>query len=639
MKIGVIVHQQICQLRWHLLACLGLLMVLPIEEAIVSLRAGDGFYSDRMMFAALSFSPLLAGLIACANVQADLNDRRYIFWRSKPANVKLLIVLKFFSGLVAFIVIVACPVIFATVTCALANESFYNTPFPKYYFAFFSLIGIMVFSLCFGCNVLVRNTARSWLIGMFLAGLVLVIPFMLPLGFTDIVSDVGMWAFGFYPAFILVVSTTAFIFSLYAAHYDWHLRTNPKGLLCVGAGLVFVLLMLFSSQVANIRVLDEEKTENLSAAGTFDRVGNKIIFQGKEYVDVSRDKILPQNVGSNGASVVAPPDYWPVGTDSEGRRVVYGPRSKDFYRKDYPGTPDALYMDTAEGMYYFGVTAYFRQEGEAHRVKHFYEEVYLRSYKLVGDSWQVIRELDLSDCLGDRKNYILMAMRLIDKTLVTCVNFSVVAVDVTQPEEMKEIDKKLDVIPRRPRWLADEERHKEFSIPLVPIEGISTEDKIRFSIDLLYRFYDRDNHIYDSSMVDIHNDKIAFFSVSEGDVARFDVVRWDQENIYCKFSVARPFTALETVVGLHGWIGPDDRIFVQDHRLYFKQNQQLVVFDVGSDRRIRKLGHFFRMDCNIEDVAVDEDGRILLCARLHRDSGGKNSSGETRHLYLLENPQ
>ena len=42
MRVSGIIHQQICQLKWHLLACLGLLMVLPVEEAVVNLKAGDG---------------------------------------------------------------------------------------------------------------------------------------------------------------------------------------------------------------------------------------------------------------------------------------------------------------------------------------------------------------------------------------------------------------------------------------------------------------------------------------------------------------------------------------------------------------------------------------------------------------------
>lgn len=86
MKVSGLVYQQICQIRWHVLACLGLVMVLPIEEAFVNLSAGDGFFSRHMVALSVMFTPLLAGLIACANVQADLNERRYTFWRSKPVS-------------------------------------------------------------------------------------------------------------------------------------------------------------------------------------------------------------------------------------------------------------------------------------------------------------------------------------------------------------------------------------------------------------------------------------------------------------------------------------------------------------------------------------------------------------------------
>ena len=88
MRIQSIFHQQICQLKWHLLACLGLIMLLPIEEAVVNLADGEGFYSVPMVIMAVMLSPLLFGLLACANVQGDLEEKRYIFWRSKPVDAK-----------------------------------------------------------------------------------------------------------------------------------------------------------------------------------------------------------------------------------------------------------------------------------------------------------------------------------------------------------------------------------------------------------------------------------------------------------------------------------------------------------------------------------------------------------------------
>ena len=226
MRLSGIIHQQICQLKWHLLACLGLIMVLPVEEAIVNLKAGDGFFTTAMTFPAILFGPLLTGLIACANVQADLNDKRYIFWRSKPANVILLITIKFFIGLVASLLIIACPVLFSLITNIIWNEEGIERVFFELYVPLPILISIMSYSLCFASNVLVRKTARAWLIGMLMVGFLFVLPFMLPLDLKDFVDDILLLTFRLYLAIILAASAGAFVFALFAAKYDWHLRTN-----------------------------------------------------------------------------------------------------------------------------------------------------------------------------------------------------------------------------------------------------------------------------------------------------------------------------------------------------------------------------------------------------------------------------
>ena len=280
MRVSGIIHQQICQLKWHLLACLGLIMLLPIEEAIVNLKAGVGFFSDSMTFAAILFGPLLAGLIACANVQGDLDEKRYIFWHSKPADITLLIGLKFLIGLIASLLIITCPLVFHIISNIIWNKEGLDKTFFKYYVPLPILIAIMTYSLCFACNVLVRKTARAWLIGMLMACFLLVLPFMLPLNYRDYVSDILFLNFQFFLAIILIASVIAFIFALYAAKQDLHLRTNLKGLLWVGAGLIFVLMMLFSSQVANIKVLQEKEMEISFGRNTLDYAGNRIVWKG-----------------------------------------------------------------------------------------------------------------------------------------------------------------------------------------------------------------------------------------------------------------------------------------------------------------------------------------------------------------------
>lgn len=644
MKELLIIHQQICQLRWHLLACLGLIMVLPVEEAVVNLREGGGFYCVSLVVAAVAFGPLLAGLIACANVQSDLDEKRYIFWRSKPANVKLLMTLKYFIGLIASLIVLACPVLFAIATVVLFAKDLVEQEEVMYSVPFLTLIAVMTYSLCFACNVLVRKSARAWLIGMLLAGLLLVLPFVLPLNYRDFVTDITSWTWSAYLAIVLGASAAAFVFSLYATQHDWHLKTNLKGLLWAGAGLLFVLMMLFSSQVANIKVLQEKQIDSTRGWCTLDNLDNRIVFQGQTYVDIGKDGISLHRIATS-------PIAGNLGTDSAGRQMIYGPRVKGLRESIYPRWSRRVYRKAGNDIYSFILLAYYQTEGEGRFQKRTYEKVYLRSYKLIGQSWMPVNELDINDCLTSRKDILRMAMRLVDNVIVACVNESCVVVDATDPADLKRIDTKFDVLGKQRPYYPD--RHEEFAIPIVPVEGIGVEEKIRLSIDLNYEFtYARDvpgtwasaelnyrvlygrNDIYRSSIVDIQDGKITFFLVSEKDVAQFDVVRWDEEKIYCRFGTARPFAILE---GMTGVPYLRDSPFVKGGKLYFCGENGLSVFDIRSKHGIRKLGHFVRMDYSIEDIAVLDDGDILLCLRWERNLS-RSDQPKKNYLCLLKNP-
>jgi hypothetical protein len=220
-------------------------------------------------------------------------------------------------------------------------------------------------------------------------------------------------------------------------------------------------------------------------------------------------------------------------------------------------------------------------------------------------------------------------MRLIGDKIIVFIRHSFVVVDITNPGELKLLDTKLDVLKGRiaPYY---RDRRGKFIIPIVPVEGISIEEKIKLSIDWYYS-----NYIYEASIVDIHDEKISFFLVSRNDIARFDVTRWDKENIYCRFSTARSLTILEGMTGAL----ERRKAFVKNGRLYCSGDKTLLVFDIRSNRRIRKLGHFVRMDYDIEDIAVLEDGNILLCVQWVGDFGRIRSNEQKNYLYLLKNPE
>ena len=156
------IHQQIMQLKRHFLACLGLIMVLPLEEAAVNLKDGLGFYSSELGAISLLLAPLLGALLACANVQADLDHNRDVFWRSKPVTAIRFMSGKFLVGLILALLVLVCPCLFVGITMGLAGIK--TTFAVGSYLACVSLILLSTYSVGFFCNVLIRKTAQAWLI-------------------------------------------------------------------------------------------------------------------------------------------------------------------------------------------------------------------------------------------------------------------------------------------------------------------------------------------------------------------------------------------------------------------------------------------------------------------------------------------
>ena len=170
---------------------------------------------------------------------------------------------------------------------------------------------------------------------------------------------------------------SAFILSLLAAQRDWHLKTNLKGLFWVIAGLVFVLTMLFSSQVANIKVLDEKQITNYNS---LNYVGNNILL-GQSGIDINNNKINLSD-GYSGSNII------PF-TSKEG----YNDSTYPFRGK--------LLKKYDNDLYSFNIIAYFRKNRKGTSDVSTYEKVYLRNYKYTEYGWSQVSELDISNMLSN----------------------------------------------------------------------------------------------------------------------------------------------------------------------------------------------------------------------------------------------
>jgi hypothetical protein len=631
MKIARIVHQQIFQLRWQLLACIGLIMVMPLEETAVNVADGSGFSLEAMIAISLILAPFLAGLIACANVQADLNDKRVIFWMSKPTRITSFITIKYITGLVLALFVLACPIIFdlAGYLIYKTNNRFLKGADGIVILLVTVMVTVLAYTICFLCNVIIRKTARAWLVGMTTTAFLLLIPFILPLmNFRDIVSDLHNLASNIYVTVLLATVLTTFMVSILAVKRNWHLQTNLKGLFWTGAAIVFIFMMVFSRQVANIKILDEIET-GMPSYSRFQNFDDRIVL-GSSHVQF-KDKYVNIKDSHIEFESMDPPPAMPEWLKN--MTPLYEV-DKELHCGRYPGNREIIYK-TGDDTYFFQLNNYYRKikTGKSSHENHC-EKIYLCSYKLVDNYYPMpIAALDLSDFTHERYN-LAQSMRLVDDKLVVFSNMSFAVVKIKDNGEFELLDKKIDAL--RPFSMYMARDRKMFKIPRVLATDLSIEDQIKLSID---RVNSWDDNFHKYSVIDVHDGQISFSHITDFDIARYDVVKSDDEFVYCKFKDARPFTLLENMFGdFH--VGYEE--FIKDGKLYLRGEHKLSVFDIRSNR-IRKLGHFERISDNfqINYIKVLDDGNILMSAQTEkrRASTGLNSWIVKNNLYLLKNPE
>lgn len=662
MNLTRVLHQQFMQLRWHLLACVGVIMVLPVEETIVNMRDAQGHYQSGIATGVLVIAPLLAALIACANVQADLDEKRDLFWRSKPVRVGAFITTKFIVGLLLALTVLLVPVVFIWAMAVIFDETL---PFPGYYpyVGNLFLISLLTYSVSFLCNVLVRKTARAWLIGITLTCFVLLLPFILSLKFTDVATDIQRNITKTYLFLTVGAALLGFVLANVAAQRNWHVQTNLKRLLWAGAGVVFALTFMGARQVANIQVLDQKAIAlgpgvAVPGIGEIIQVDGRIISGGFK---VDKGNVIPHPIAirtENDRILCEEVPNTLIAFNRPRWRTLYHAHER-LLDADDPNTETDVHpasgwqagtpLRVGDKTFLLALFADYHKDkivkdsGATDSVRR-YERLTLRCFKsrpfftrLSKDqSMESISSLDLSETLSN-PNRPRIAMRTFGERLAVAVNNRVMEIQVTEQGELSLQGN------GRFNYLVQTQSN-EFTIPLVPLENLSIRNRIQLSIDLV--FWPALEHRYRStgfdrfSLVDIDADPIRFAVLDrnrhQGSIRCYEVESWDEEGISCRLHSRRPFTILEDF----SWHNPH---FVKDGRLYAYGWDKLMVFDLRSERGVRKLGHFQRLqhDYHISDVFVEENGNILLFRKRYQRlrSDDPETIVDTKDIYLLKGPR
>ena len=626
-RTRVLLHQQVMPLKYHFLACVSLIMVLPVQDYVLGIRDGRGVHAaDTLSVSMLTLflAPFLTALIACATVQADLDEKRCLFWQSKPVSVPAFMTLKYLVGLAVAMLVLGCPVAFMCLRDFLTQGHLPKQPMTGI-FLIIALISLLTYSTCFFCNVLVRKTARAWLIGLSVACFVLLIPYLMPLPRQIAKMDVAQWISRIYLLVGLGTTVLAFGLSLLALRFHWHLRTNLRGLLWAGAGLIFMVAVLFGRQVANIKILDEVVLDVYS-----DRISAKTpghYALGNHDVTVVDNRIsvsdLDRDQGASGRAFLREP----LRSMPSVREV-----DEDLGRRSFSHHIGLTYR-IGEQEYSLGLSVYAQGEKVLNKngreVTHNrYKKIRLSSSQTAGSFHRDISAIDLSDCIFEERNPYPTMRRIEDKLIVFLHNHClVVSINRVGELELKEKNPYLRMV----RF----DHSDPFTIPLVPATGVRIRERVRLSLDLAARRKNSWNlrHVPNSSLVSDNDGKMRFARVTWDGLARYDVLGWDENAIRCQFRDARAF--------LFEQFSSHDGHFLLDGKLYLFSRNTLLVFDMLADRGIRKLGHLQRFSDSfcIEDIAVEENGNILLLSRQLQKYGAESRAYLSKStLYLLKGP-
>ena len=306
---------------------------------------------------------------------------------------------------------------------------------------------------------------------------------------------------------------------------------------------------------------------------------------------------------------------------------------RSLHVRQYPYESD-IHQKIGADHYAFRVCTYFETEdvttedGKDKTIRH-YKNAYLWCWRDSEWGRVLVSRLDLSDYLNTEASLRTLAMRLAKDKAVVLLEDHCLVIDIAKPEAMTVIeDKPL----KRSLFFG---RPDTGVFPLLPVESLDMQDRIRLSLGLVSRYQYRGGDV----VVNDQSDPASYVLVSDDGIARYEFEKAETETVIFKRRDERPFTVLETLFGgRYGYGYRTDPHFICDGKLYSRSYNRLMVFDVAGPR-IRKLGHFERVSntYGIEDVEVVENGNILLLSTY--DEGQGEGFKRTVFLQLLKNPE
>ncbi len=167
------------EVRWFLIAGLGVFVAFPLIEATFHYCRGYGFRSDMGNAIAPAFGGVFAIFVAVGLTCQDLRDKLTVFWQSRPISIWWWITAKYITGLVVVMVVCSTPLIMQI----QMSKAYYPNRGLDSLYSFLSchtFTLILIYSLSFVVGCLVRKATYAAIFSIGITLLVYFLPLLVP---------------------------------------------------------------------------------------------------------------------------------------------------------------------------------------------------------------------------------------------------------------------------------------------------------------------------------------------------------------------------------------------------------------------------------------------------------------------------
>lgn len=619
------------EVRWFLVAGVAIFIGWPLLEALGNYLQSHKFYSADMPEAmALLLGGPFAILVAVGVTCRDLKEKITYFWQSRPVSIRRWVTTKYLVGLVVVLIVLCVPLVLKIFITRAEHELGELSGILTCH----TFTVILIYSISFFAGCLIRTPVYAAIFSGALALLVYFLPILAPPLESFSVFNIMMespiqivqlgtsaqgapwiaekmrvvkipWADDLalrysidllrYIAFALAGSFVAVVLSGIVVKKNWRLKVGQKLMfwLLGGVGMFLFLTVVFQLRsnltcIRQIPLKPESKGGYNVEAIACDGDKGVLFLQGREPNDVvgksMRYSLMTFDLSEKepfGEEIVIPKDLQPTARQLAFKELVWSAKRPQWT--------------------YFIERSSSKNKSDG---KQKVDKMELLTISLTeGGVMTVVDKLDLLPYLGDRAR--LWGMYMLNSTIYASTLDKLLIFDVAADGKLvlrKVINEQPGIHDVIGRVIREQLRQNTFSMRLVPVEGLNTQERLKITVALAtYPLMASEG---DTVIVaDEDSPLLRAYRLKEvkDDVATLEMAGFRRPTPLERFM--SPFPS---------------QIFVRDGLAYVTGVGLggISVYDVHRPQQIRRVGHYAAPKEWFQAIAPLPDGNILVAGKM-----------------------